>query len=468
MLRKTTIQSLPREILHIITQLRSDSFHALRLVCRSFNDVVAPQMFSHTRVSFDSGRTNDLVEYLQALATRVHPAPDYATSVTIAHLRFLPEFAWHETRGADYDMGMIVDPLVSKAELIQTYLPLAISAFRRVTTVRWFLNAKVSHTRVRELVVAGLTRMPYLRKLELHAEAKGVPELQSSAVRLDALPPLQSLKIYTFAGNISEGGEIQGVPELIAKSSALLTHLHLDITPRAWVDEPLTVDPLLELSSLLRLTHLTLKGCMIRPNSSIAQHLKSLVFLSIKDGADAETRVARRGSSGMGYSSNDIWTCLGYAQIYLREIELDEPTGSFIQYLQSYTDLEKLSISYAMSVSEMESNALALAFYAVIPAHQRLEQLTITPAYEGHWCFGAHNAEIFPYLVNLRQLTISITCDSSEIVPVSPLYYVQRTTLPLHSEYYLATPVVRKNFFGNIYLANSRTAHTNGNRAFNT
>lgn len=170
----------------------------------------------------------------------------------------------------------------------------------------------------------------------------------------------------------------------------------------------------------LRLKHLGLDHCLMRLDEVTLPHLKNLTSLNITfledpnfmgDKWQTEDRIRRQK---FGSTPEDIWNILRTAQIYLEAITVDDVPPSFIDYMSSYGGLKKGLRKLHLSPKKWETHALsdeiANRFFAeafMIHAPY-LEDLRITPQYEGLWCFGPRNTELLSKCINLRKVRLSV------------------------------------------------------------
>ncbi|KAF8985937.1 hypothetical protein BDQ17DRAFT_1376401 [Cyathus striatus] len=429
--QSTSILSFPVEILQDIAQL-TISLPNLRLVCTRFNDIVTPQIFSRVLIRFWSGKQDKFLEALEALAIGEHPAVLHAKSLTIQGLIPDPEpplnkhpiFLSDEKEVEDYKLQykrQTLDPYYAHSQSIKEWLPRAIGRLKQVSTVTWFINNR-SDEWTRDCVISGISQMPSFTKLILNTMlGSEIP------IRLHSLPPVQTLAIHGIYNMISPNGPIQGIPELIARSSSRLLRIEIKSWNHGGQEKAtLALSEFLHDEPPLHITHLTLEGFMVQLSSTAIPHLHSLESLYVKDYSTYRSHQLQRPTSGQedllsGSESvdlGDIWSVLMNAKIYLREIILDDPTESCIQYLRAYAGLKSLSFTGVTGTTEEQSEKLALEFYSdTICGHaDSLEKLEVSPVYEGKWCFGEHNIQALSKLFNLRHLSMSIVADSTRIV----------------------------------------------------
>ncbi|KAF8994424.1 hypothetical protein BDQ17DRAFT_1431081 [Cyathus striatus] len=257
-------------------------------------------------------------------------------------------------------------------------------------------------------------------------------EIRDSIIQLHSLPPLQNLTIRSSVTTaISTNGSIQGLPELIAKSSNKLRHL--DIQSWCWYgNEASSFYSMVQRASPLRITHLTLEGPMVTPKKELIPHLQALESICLR-------HLPRE--SYVRSETEDTWTCLQSAKIHLRQITITLPTQHFLTYLRSYSGLKSLTVEgIELGTRPMEQQPykdLAVEFYQNMPFDfyqdalskhvNSIESLAILPINEGHWCFGEHSIWCISALVNLRQLSVAVIAAD----PTKPERY-EKIYDPLH------------------------------------
>ncbi|KAF8990411.1 hypothetical protein BDQ17DRAFT_1313845 [Cyathus striatus] len=366
----------------IVCHLLPASLPFLRLVCKSFNEAVIPQMFSNLTICLKKEKSDVLLALLNAIADGKHPGVIHAKSVTIR------DHGYSFSPPRQDSVFKIFNQYRAK---VKKLLPAVMSGFQNATSVTWTISDN-SLDWSRDCVVAGIISMKSLKALKLNKQSTN----HSRDICLQTLPSLNELVIQFYKGLSTSGGELQGIPELIEKSSGSLRNLGLHVSVHG---EPQSLEPLLSSVSRLQIKHLTLSGFFIPHHSDIISHFRSLVSLSL-------TTIVRKRLKDGDY----FWDALKAKKIHLKEITLNEPNDGFIQYLKSYAGLKSLAILRTQGFDKCQSDRTALSFYAdALSTHSNtLEKLSITPIYEGSWCFGEHAIQCLSQLCELVYLTISI------------------------------------------------------------
>ncbi|KAF7324965.1 DUF3844 domain-containing protein [Mycena kentingensis (nom. inval.)] len=104
--------------------------------------------------------------------------------------------------------------------------------------------------------------------------------------------------------------------------------------------------------------------------------------------------------------SADVWLDLKARAIHLRELTIHYMTAPLLEYLASYSGLERLTLTYPDHGTE----STAVAFYArVVPAHAHtLRAFSSRSNYPSAWSFRASGAPAFIQLTALQTLTITL------------------------------------------------------------
>lgn len=151
----------------------------------------------------------------------------------------------------------------------------------------------------------------------------------------------------------------------------------------------------------LRLRHLRLNGCYMHLDNLILPHLRSLTSLTLGNYvlSDAYSRSTRK-----------IWSTLQSEGIYVTTLETYSIDEALLQYLASYSGLEKLSLPHATGDTDELSDTLADEFYSVVlPKHANtLVNLVVRSGYEGRWCFGDNNIAAILTCKKLSGLLMSV------------------------------------------------------------
>ncbi|KAF8161501.1 hypothetical protein B0H34DRAFT_382189 [Crassisporium funariophilum] len=128
---------------------------------------------------------------------------------------------------------------------------------------------------------------------------------------------------------------------------------------------------------------------------------------------------------------DNIWQILSAARIYLKDISVDTMDQHLVNYLMSYSGLEKFSIVYSRWSPVTESNPEAVQFYAdALPRHRNsLTCLVISSTTPTNWCI---TGEYMSLVLKCRRLKeLSVTLDFDEIHHVEAVKQVISKALEL-------------------------------------
>ncbi|KAK7032503.1 hypothetical protein VNI00_013072 [Paramarasmius palmivorus] len=122
----------------------------------------------------------------------------------------------------------------------------------------------------------------------------------------------------------------------------------------------------------------------------------------------------RVSSGSASLSPTELWTALRTEKVHLKEITIwSRMEPSFLEYLDSFSGIEELSIRRAWASPEMHADRdIADRLTSIIPKHKdTLRKLAVTAAEEGPWSFGIRNAGGYAQCSKLQSLEVSMNCD---------------------------------------------------------
>ena len=98
----------------------------------------------------------------------------------------------------------------------------------------------------------------------------------------------------------------------------------------------------------------------------------------------------------------------------------------------SYSGLKKLVIRTGGFKDGLTSDNCAKKFYEALEMHAgSMEELQVLADYDGVWCFGHHNKDLFPTFHNLKTLDVKV--QSSDLVPYSEVEQSSRQDIIVRS-----------------------------------
>ena len=182
-----------------------------------------------------------------------------------------------------------------------------------------------------------------------------------------------------------------------------LKRLELDGGLDAWTDPDYSTTPDTDLSLLFdsgvapKLDILRLSQFSLRHSSHILAQLGSLKALHL--------------DRCIPY---DFWPVFSATNIRLREVTVDYVDSHFLDYLGSYSGLERLRLSFnGIQLGKAINDSAAERFYMeCLPMHcASLKSITISPKTTGRWCMNIDNARVLRECRALEDLTIGINMD---------------------------------------------------------
>ncbi|KAF8987176.1 hypothetical protein BDQ17DRAFT_1375379, partial [Cyathus striatus] len=340
----------------------------IRLTCKSMNNAVEPHLFHDIVLCYRTENPERLIHQLEALAySTCGSAIKHARSLTIealAHLVKIYSYACMQ--------------LVKSNELLEpmrAVLSMAVGALKGVSIVRWNINGdrKGEPEWVRDEVIAGLSQITSLKSLKIQFDR--LLDHSCSPIRFHSIPALAELSIIALNLNVKEwDSAFHGLPEFANRSSRYLTKLHLErhsIIKRTPLYRSCShIETLLQNAlPLENLTGLTVVGYALLISDITRPHFQNLTSLSIQNGQDPniqEENILAAWGNGKDITiiepGADIWTGLTEENIWLQEIAIDEPTETLIQYLKSYSGLQRMTIHGAVSYTDIAQILLPRAF----------------------------------------------------------------------------------------------------------
>ncbi|KAF9068487.1 hypothetical protein BDP27DRAFT_1448359 [Rhodocollybia butyracea] len=118
------------------------------------------------------------------------------------------------------------------------------------------------------------------------------------------------------------------------------------------------------------------------------------------------------GDVCIGDGIDDLWLALSLDQIHLRTLvvsHLYTTIDGLLDYLQSYSGLEVLSIRGSSYITPKYDDDAKRFYSDILPMHeQTLVKLEVKPVFESRWCFSPYNVKAFQTCRRLRSLWIKV------------------------------------------------------------
>ncbi|KAF5345918.1 hypothetical protein D9758_011445 [Tetrapyrgos nigripes] len=247
-----------------------------------------------------------------------------------------------------------------------------------------------------------LSKLPSFSVFEVNGD-QGWLQSYPNPFPLDCLKNLQTLVIK--ADDLPNNGFDSCIlrPLSIAlKNSPALQELEIN-GPQPKISEPThSLHDLLgnvTTTAPLKITKLSVQNLNMDIDPAFSSHLKCLTRVDVMNWY---------GKTG------NFWMMLQKGNVCLEDLRVDsEIDGTLLKYLQEFhSGLKSLHLSgAASSFTDAESDEVA----------GNLHQLSVKPAYEGDWCFGLHNIEVFSKCLNLKHVNVCLKLREVDDLIVSTL-----------------------------------------------
>ena len=260
------------------------------------------------------------------------------------------------------------------------------------------------------MVIASLATLPLLEDIRLNVSLDA-----DVVLHIDRLSTLRRIAVTGFRGNPI-------VEQLIARSPQL-SALDVDGTRCRVAADILSLHDFfsqLSPATPLPLTHLRVWNICLRLDSTTIPHFRELTSLNLgpilhpmdrsrswlPDPADEGVHRMKDVCS----TASEIWRTLSHERILLREVTVATTDDALLDYLASYSGVEKLVLSGIPVRNITASNALADKFYTrVLPRHTESLRILKTPlTFEGKWCYDFHVSNALLECRHLTHLTIPL------------------------------------------------------------
>lgn len=412
----TGLLDLPPELLQAICNDVGAAKKQIRLVCTQLSVVLEPLVLSHVVINVTRPRLPTVINQLQLLASREQHAASFVRELSIRSLSPArdprPNGAQMEFSGGSWNAARRRhadnDANTSNGhgeEAMKKYLEGAISKMENLQVVRW--NTTADDPEWTSLaVMQGLGRNKSLSYLSLYLTFG----FDASILRFDLLHDLKRVVI---------SGTCESFPPSVVKrlgkcisQSPEMNSIDIDRSMcRLGSDIP-SLHCLLGSSPRIRLKHLGLQSWYTRFDNITLPHLQFLKSLTLLN-------IFAPPYDDHPYSSTiaEIWSALRINKIYLERISTDAMDASLIEYLASYSGLTRLYLKNITGPDHLSSDQLAELFFdSALTSHSStLEDLHVSPRYEGKWCFGEHIAPSIVRCSRLQYLKVAVI--SSKVNP---------------------------------------------------
>ncbi|KAK7015156.1 hypothetical protein VNI00_019181 [Paramarasmius palmivorus] len=372
------ILALPNELLYqIANELGSGGNTTnLRATCAHLNLILEPLVFSQT-----------------TLDTRRHHA-------------ILADIAENRTRAGSYVRKLRIPTLDSSARQCgctmhedseswpKAHFESALRSLQGLTSISWTINADDPCWAL-ESVIDCLSPLTTISSLSVYLKGDwSTPRifpirkichfkhLQSCSIQVDDICLLLPITKAVIASNRPHLKRLQ-----LDGGFADVDHGAFDTDLSKLFDE-------LPAGSTSSITHLGLSKFLLGSAVDILPHFGSLQSLCLNSCVPV-----------------DFWSAFSGTGIYLKDVVVDYVNQAFVEYLESYTGLERISVSFnGIFVGVGRTDGFSERFYqSCVPQHRdSLKSVVIYPKTQGSWCFNANVAKQLRECRGLEELTVGV------------------------------------------------------------
>jgi hypothetical protein len=450
-----------------------EDIKSFRLACKQTAQALASEVLHHITVNITTETSARELSKLQYFASEAEGSSIVRLAIQQLDIKslFLSLNLGGET-DAEEDDAManrrLLETLSYEAEL-QKCLYKALSSLTAVRTVKYvytfFLNTFVSFLIDRWKPASADKKWAHLAVMDALTT---LPNLQSLSVEWGYQIEIP-FHLFTTLRHVSvkcedndKGTTFENLTKMISQSPLLESVDFMnDRSGYSGTDGPRSLHRLFERYPEdippLRLKHLSLADCLVRlDDETVMRHLRYLTSLSLENllhpfpsgdpcSANSDISVNYDAHYGDPISANvletlkrwgstyeQIWRTIYNADLRLEEITVQDFPSAFLEYMGSYSGLKKLVISTGGFKDGLTSDNCAKKFYETLEMHAgSMEELQVLADYDGVWCFGHHNKDLFPTFHNLKTLDVKV--QSSDLVPDSEVEQSSRQDIIVRS-----------------------------------
>ncbi|KAG7092874.1 hypothetical protein E1B28_009186 [Marasmius oreades] len=387
---KPGIFTLPTELLyHIVDELTTTELKNLRFACSQLNNTLESLLFS--QITLDTN-----------------------------HPQMVQDLALNHTRIGNYVRCLHIPSLALETDterVFTRHLVPALSSLKSLTSINWTVTETDSHWAI-EQVITHLSPLPTLFNLNLYLKGlwiQPIPlpfhricqfkHLRSCAIQVDDNRLLLLIAEGLFDANkfhieslkLDGGFDSFTDPERYMTNDTDLAMLFNSTNDKfcnlgLGCVHPMPMAP--------RLKELSLSQFPLRHSPSILSQLGSLKALHL--------------DRCIPY---DFWKMCVEAGIQLMEITVDHVDESFLDYLESYQGLERITVAFnGIQIRGSVHELNAERFWGTcVPRHSRtIREVSVQPKNKGRWCFSNENVESFRMCGLVEELAVGIDVDEKD------------------------------------------------------
>ncbi|KIK66126.1 hypothetical protein GYMLUDRAFT_239764 [Collybiopsis luxurians FD-317 M1] len=390
--------SLPLELLDLIGNetARLQDRKSLRCTCSLFGIVFRPHVLAEVTLNIHADNLDPGISLLQVLAREFNSGSGGVSKLvrTLNIDSLSPAFP---SKDSTFDIFLkrksrsSLFASTAEKNLWLCFEP-ALKSLRNLNTLRWRWQSRESEW-TRDVLLALLSTPSWCRNLKdctIHNDSNGKIFIPS--------PLLRRLRVLSITGPV-----IPGIFSTRSPASRLETVRLFRKGPHLI---PLNTAIPSTISSL-GLDGWTIDVPKIIHNNLTSLHLGERIIYT-----NSDIVLDPHGHFRRETAYDSLWNTLSDKQVHLRSLAVAfKITGALLDYLQSYSGLENLSLmGHSIPTRRFEEVSLRNRFFErVLPMHEKtLLKLEIKPKYDDGWCFGPHNIEVFRRCRRLRCLLVGV------------------------------------------------------------
>ncbi|THU89924.1 hypothetical protein K435DRAFT_968874 [Dendrothele bispora CBS 962.96] len=432
------MQSLPFELLENIGALveRLEDRKSLRRTFTTFGHALKPYVLAEVTLNIYKGNLQPGFGLLGALVNQPEQYSGHVRTLNILSLsplhypdpdsiykKFDDSYAALEWK-SDCDYDSIVEWVSDGQnaplhEMLKTLLGPAVKSLHKLEEIRWHWHSKDSSWTL-ETLAASLSTLRNIRAFTFRYTLSRSFKRNSAPTFLPNLPELKTLSISASQSGKEDVSVCEVVKDLanhLLPQTMSLSSLHLDTG--AW-SFSLPLSQVYDEFDHSNLSHLGLMGWPVRTDD--------LAFLS----ASSNLTSLELHRVGNGDLSGPVFKLLASNGIKLRRLVTDFVTEKTLDYLESYSGLEVLSLKCHRKFPWIFFELAERFYQKTLPLHQdTLLQLDVQAVFVGLWCFSESNVESIRQCRNLQSLSMNITPQGIHMQPESQL---ERVLFPAHEK----------------------------------
>ncbi|KAF5355512.1 hypothetical protein D9758_006415 [Tetrapyrgos nigripes] len=423
------MQSLPTELLQKIgdeTERLADR-KSLRRTCRRLGHVFKSTVLREVTLNIYKHHTHQGLSLLHALVDQ-KDSGYYSSVIQVLHIVSLSPSSYSSQDGSENGIviptehhpndvepectsglfSQSIQGLMARVD-IMWLLGSAIQSLQNLKAIRWHWRLSDGEWAFKT-IISSLSSLQSIKEFTFRYTIPKTLKHEIVIPQID-LPNLETLSISvsSYIEDSTPHPVMSNLANHLASQANSLSTLHLE-------NETSYGKPLLTLSNLdvlanetfSDLSRLDLIGWSLPDN-----------FISIFSKFTNLTSLELCRLTSTSTCAFPFYTILGENHVRLKRLVADHVSEATMDYLQSYSGLECLSLKN-FNDNDQNGSWANLFFDKCLPLHRdTLVDLEIHPKVESRWCFGEHNVDAFRRCRNLRSLSVRVECRGMPLEPIS-------------------------------------------------